>query len=257
MAKSEFDQFNVSKIKRDMSLQDYVSIFNFLSKVIYCSSKSDSSDIPFKLRRLCCTEMIPYHSELEKGEEFIEKYYTGCKAKVENLYCTRINDSLIVSLADCKLKFDKEEDRKYLFPFTTSNSIIFSDDSLNITVFVDRDLYTGIDFSKTKSFNDECGMIINNESKYFYYIMESITDYFTNSNVIGIYNRIMGNLIYSDPNAKDKMNKVIDKLLQEACTQGTEYIAIENDNIFRNILDEYYNEEYEYRISIPTREIKL
>ena len=241
---------SISKIKKGITLEDYTSIFNFLSKVIYCSSIHDRSKIPFNLRRLCCNDVIQYHSELESAEDIIENNYKCKKAKVEDLYSVRINEDLIISLAACKLKFEKEEDKKFLFPFSISNRIIFKDDPLNITVFVDKDLYDGIDFDNGTLFKYDI-LAVNNESKYFKCILDCITNCFSNGEEISTYNIIMGNLMYANPDASEEINKIVEYVLNNACNKGTDYISIESKNTFRDILDEYYSKfEYNTLVSL-------
>ena len=228
-------------IDKKLSLKQYVDIFNFLSKIIYYSCSEDTSSL--SLRRLKCNELIPKYDVLDEAKEIIESMYKGSKVKFINLYTLRVDETLTISVIDCQMKYKDKEDYDYLRPISFANRMEFSDDNTHIFLFIDQDLYKGIDYESTKT--KKGADSTNND--YFVMILRAILFQFNFFSEIDSYTYILANLLYMDGNtATDKINECVDKILKEA-TSNEDYIRIDYIDSFREILHQYKKPKYDIR----------
>lgn len=241
-------------MKKTLSLSQYISIFNFLSKVIYYSTDDDVS--PLSMKRIKRNELIPRYDILNSMKNYIKSCYKKCTVvNFINLYNTRIDDEIVISVIDCDMEFDNKSNYTYLRPFTFFNNCFFSDDQIHIFVFVDKDFYSGIDFEADTG---ECPTESNYE--YFGKMLAAIISIFANNNELSRYTKLVSGILYNDGDITDNEAKIIDKILKEVCEINIDYIKIDIQSLgnFREILDDYLEEtKYKYSIAIDKSLISL
>lgn len=221
-----------------ISFNEYITIFNYLSRLIYFSTNDDIREASLSLRRYKHNELLSNYEFLDSIKDRLTEYGDNkFKYRFTNLYNFKINDRLAISVIDCSVKCDDDKDY-YIYPFTYSNiNAVFSDDIMHIMLFIDEKFYSSIDYN-----TDECaiGIKINSQAEYFYKMLSVISDNFSVNGIIDKYDLLLANVLFKDSNLTDKkINKFIDKMLKNGCADSTPYIRIVADVETRQILDEY------------------
>ena len=128
------EQKNV-KVARRMELNDYITIFNFISKVAYYTTNGSSNPLG-SLRKECCSEMIEYDENIDRIKKSIDGKY---KLKFINMYTNKINDKYALSILNTTTV---PETPNEISPIVYSNDIIFDDDLKHIYALVDYRLFS-------------------------------------------------------------------------------------------------------------------
>lgn len=264
---NESTGFNTNKIY--LSVQDYINLFNNLSKIIYYTLNIESyvakyHKMPDHLRRINCTNMIDNDTVLQSKEvkSMLNKSY-HCTIEYNRMYRFYVNKDLLISLVFCTPTKQAEKHTNYIHPTTYLKKPIFSDDFDHIYIMVDRRFISSSDISFIKDinkFNDEEEIYspdksnknmypILNHADYFNKILDKITDLICRNNNdyvsdnIKMINTVLSYIVFNDKirfkgDMKKKIGAAIDKTLQETLDRNTDYISICYPTTFRNIIAE-------------------
>ena len=267
---NESTGFNTNKMY--LSAQDYVNLFNNLSKIIYyklnIESYIASRRAPIDhLRRMDCSVMIKDDVILQsKGLKSELNKANHCTIEYDSMYRFYVNEDLMISLVFCTATKQASKHTNYIHPTAYLKNPLFSDDFDHIYMIVDSRFVSMTDLSFIKDINkvnDEEEIYssdkphsniypILNHADYFNKIMDKITDLicrnnndYVSYNIKG-FNAVLSYILFNDKlrfkgDLKKKVGTAIDRTIQNALDKNTEYISICYPDIFRKIIaEEFY-----------------
>lgn len=258
--------FNKNKIY--LSFNEYVNMFNFLSKIVSLKTLAYSGNInkpfyniPNGLRRIDCTDML-YNvkdNNIDYAKSYINHAY-HCNVEFDSLYRDYINTELLLSVILCNPAKQDESHINYIHPFTIIDKPLFADDHDHIYLFIDKRLCSDDNFIKDiNKFNDE-EEIFSQEYNQSQYPIISRADYFNKMldkimeevcrkcepyvlDNIRLYNAALSYTLYNDGSRfkgdkKKKLNELIDAILSEAVSQDSnQYLSICFPAILKDLFD--------------------
>ena len=124
------------KITKQISLEEYIKVFNFISKLAYYITNGNTSSLG-PLRRECCTELINHDDNLVKIKESITGEYT---LKYLEMYSDWINDKVTLSVV--LVTTEPEETPKPIQPIIYSTESVFDDDLKRIYALIDYRIFS-------------------------------------------------------------------------------------------------------------------
>lgn len=266
---NESTGFNTNKMY--LSIQDYVNLFNNLSKIIYYKLNMESyiasRTAPIDhLRRMNCSNMINDDVILQsKGFKSELNKTNHCTIEFNSMYRFYVNKDLMISLVFCSPTKQSSNHINYIHPTAYLKNPLFSDDFDHIYMIVDDRFVSMNDISFIKDINK-----VNNEEEiyssdkpnsnmypilnhadYFNKIMDKITDVICRNNSdyvsynIKAFNTVLSYILFNDKlrykgDMKKKIGGAIDRVIQDTLDKNTDYISICYPATFRTIIAEEF-----------------
>jgi len=218
-----------------LTLEEYIKIFNFLSKVIFYSTLgnpySKNTNPLGPLRKECCTDLIKNDRYLNlAAEKLAKKTDIYEDFKIQDMYTSKISDDITVSIVTFENSKAMTETNSDVF----IEEPLFRDDNIRLYVFIDTGLFDPN--------NNECISC----RKYLNEILDSI-HYVINVYPVTVgknrgmkcnyayFNELMSHLLYSNDDEEEsymhKINITIDKITGVVTDDSRDYLALNLDKL--------------------------
>ena len=223
-----------------LTLEEYVKIFNFLSKVIFYSTLgtpySKNTNPLGPLRKECCTDLIKYDRYLANIDKEIntDKFFVS-DIKFQDMYTSKISDKITMSIVTIK---NSSVFGGYSM-YVNRCRQIFEDDPFHIYVLIDDRLFDG---NETKEIS--CQKYLNNVLRHIIYITVGY-DVSKDTIVLHELNDLLSHLLYTDDNGGEsymhKINITIDKITGVVTDDSKDYLSFNLDRLedIRDIFHDY------------------
>ena len=212
----------------NLSFKSYIDIFNFISKV-FAMNILDKDSALYRYEA-----PMSHFKEWPFGEKF-----TLCKR-----YVMKINNTLDTNLKDhddvvINIVTFKDTQEFCPAPKVICSKPLFSDKAININILVETR------FFKDSTFGEDSKAIIPDRMTYMKDILDRVAKIFVTEQtdevkaIISDINRILAYSVFTDHLQDKACRDTSDRLLNQACAQGLDYIYINNHEGAYEIISEY------------------